>query len=342
MHLNIPNFFGKNISFEKIITDNFSECFVSKDKPISYFLTKKSESYFLTGQTFISQIDVSSQVIKSGYEYLTYLLNPNFNDSFFQEFIDHNTISFTQQFYVGDKVSVINLIHNFEEKPKNISSQEIFINVFGKKTLSSDYDLVSDFDYSIFESAEKVLSNYNKTFPNLNIDFDIKQLYFNQNPNIYHIISFFFEQHILHSSWMNKNQEYKIFKDFVKNSRKPLILKQDKINYFELHKEFYSNKYFYDCLFGDNVFMFSTNMNWGSNFPENMVSCCIYENFLIDNKKHFKVVFTGTDDCDLCLIFNYDVFSSKSQFIDFILKNNGVIYYDLIQELKDKSIDCFS
>lgn len=343
MHLNVPNFFGKNISFEKIITNNFNECFVSKNKPIAYFLTKKSPDYFITGNTIISEIDISSNNIVAGHEYLTYLLNPKFNDSNFSQFIDKETISFTQQFYAGDKVSVVNIIHNFDEKPKNVSSQEIFINVFGQKKLSADYDLVGDFDFSVFESAEKVSEYYENTFHHSlrNPKSGITQLYFDQNPNIYNAVSYFFNFYILQPSWINKNQERKFFQQFINNARKPLILEQDKIDYFNLHKEFYSNSYFYDCLFGDNVFMFSTNMQWGGNFPENMVSCYINEKFTIDNKDFFQVVFQGTDDGEITLIFNYDVFSSKDQFIDFILKNNGVIYQKLIDDLIEKSIESY-
>lgn len=337
MELNVPQFFGRRLSFRKFFSLNNDLVLVSKDLPIVYIMESKGALYDMTGDTIKQTLDLSSYSIPYGLEFLNYLINPSLSDEIFSNFINDDTLSITQQIYTSqDNVPVISFIHHFSQCEKsdneNVTSSEMFVNIFGHTVSQCHYDIAYPELFNVFFSNDTLLAAYSgeshfdkSNFPLFSMD----------SKNLYHEISLFFDSVILKGDWLNIKQKKEQFDLFLSNSRSPLLTIEDKKNYANDYLDFFKNDYFSSSLFEENSVFFPTTLCWASNYPDNMVRCSFLEN----TEDTFSVYFSGTDDSDLLFRFEPSLANSGEAFVNIILsKFQGVISDECIKFLKYNSI----
>lgn len=328
----IPCFFGKPISFQKIFSLTNDLVVVSKQKPISYIIESKSQLFDITGDVVKTEIDLSSFSIPYGLEFLNYLVNPKFSSDIFSQFVDENTLSITQQIFTSqDNIPVISFIHHFNKKHGEITSSQMFKNIFGNTVTSDHHPVAYPEQFKPFLSTENLLDAYPASSHKNKESYPIFSM---NSDNLYGELSFFFNNNILANHWINIVEKNKIFEQFASNARKPLVSIDDKQSYFNDHSSFFSNDYFSSHLFNENSVFFSTDMFWASNYPDDMVCCLIHKTD--DNQT--CLYFVGTDDCDLSIYLDNDFFGSVENFVSLVnSKFKGIITEECIDFLKDNS-----
>jgi hypothetical protein len=337
--LNIQNFFGESVSFDKIITPSFDhpEIKVSKDKPIAFILLNATAMTIISDE-YEQQEIIPEKNIVNGFEFANFAINKKISLDYIKEHIKDNTIGWIQQFYTDGNI-VLNIVHYLNNRTdfNDVTIEEIHYNPI-VHSMSLVYSNTSKPYYgtesfNVF-NEQSVIDEGFKFQRQVYVEGDSEMVsqpmdYDNvTNWDFFHYYTLLFNNKIINGYWLSEAQQIADYNAFKAKCHKPVLTDDNRVTYFDDYQDNTQSQYMKKYVTNFQYF-YPTTINWCSNFDKDMVACSFY-----DHGDLFRVYFCGTDDCDREFLFEKSVFSEKEQFFDYMESFDNIVSDELMDKLE--------